>query len=214
MNWFECRDSAPAARGVPILLYNVPMDLAHRIEALLFSEGGSLTRKKLAQLLDVDDAALAAGIHDLAARKEGSGLALIETETEVALTIAPAAAETIEKAFEKELGREVGDAGLEVLAIILYRGPSTRSQIDYIRGVNTSSTIRTLTARGLIERTQNPGDLREYLYKPTAELLAHIGVTNLAKLPEYAKITSELAAFEQSNGPFEDNAATANATDL
>ncbi|MCE9541688.1 SMC-Scp complex subunit ScpB [Candidatus Kaiserbacteria bacterium] len=178
------------------------MDLANRIEALLFSEGGSLARKKLTQLLEVDAQALTAGVHDLAARKEGTGLSIVETETEVALTVAASVAGTIEKAFEREVGREIGDAGLEVLSILLYRGPSTRSQIDYIRGVNTSSTIRTLTARGLIERAQNPNDQREYLYRPTTELLAHIGVRNLAELPDYAKIASELAAFEQSSSPF------------
>ena len=182
------------------------MDLANRIEALLFSEGGALTRKKLMQLLEIDEAALTAGVHDLSARKEGSGLAIVETDTEIALTVAPSVADTIEKAFEKDVGREIGDAGLEVLSILLYRGPSTRAKIDYIRGVNTSSTIRTLAARGLVERTQNPSDQREYLYRPTTELLAHLGVRNTAELPDYAKIASELAAFEQTSGPFHPDA--------
>ncbi|MBV9159488.1 MAG: SMC-Scp complex subunit ScpB [Candidatus Kaiserbacteria bacterium] len=178
------------------------MDLANRIEALLFAEGGSLAKKKLAQILEVDAAALTAGLHDLAARKEGTGLSLVETHSEVTLAVSPDAASTIEKAFEKEVGREIGDAGLEVLAIILYRGPSTRAQIDYIRGVNTSTTIRTLTARGLVERIPNPEDGREYLYRPTTELLAHLGVGKLDDLPEYGKISSELATFEESKGPF------------
>jgi segregation and condensation protein B len=181
------------------------MDLSNRIEALLFTEGGSMSKKKLAQILEVSPEELAPALHSLAARREGTGLALVESETEVALTVAPAAAETIEKAFEKEVGREIGDAGLEVLAILLYRGASTRSQIDYIRGVNTSSTIRTLAQRGLVERVQNPTDAREYLYRPTTDLIAHLGVHTLTELPEYAKIASELAAFEETSSPFEDN---------
>ena len=99
---------------------------------------------------------------------------------------------------EDELGREIGPAGLEVLAVVLYRGDSTRARIDYIRGVNTSSTIRTLLSRGLLERTNNPDDAREYLYRPTTELLAHLGVTDVQALPEYAKIASELASFEEN----------------
>lgn len=181
------------------------MDLANRIEALLFTEGGSMTKKKLMQILEVTEAQLTPALHSLATRREGTGLALVASDTEVALTVAPAAADTIEKAFQKEVGREIGDAGLEVLSIILYRGPSTRAQIDYIRGVNTSSTIRTLTSRGLLERIQNPSDAREYLYRPTTELLAHLGVTELSELPEYAKISSELAAFEQTSSPFDNN---------
>lgn len=188
------------------------MDLANRIEVLLFTEGGSMTKKKLAQILEVTESDLTPALHSLAARREETGLALVTSDTEVALTVSPKAADTIEKAFEREVGREIGDAGLEVLSIILYRGPSTRAQIDYIRGVNTSSTIRTLTSRGLLERIQNPADAREYLYRPTTELLAHVGVRDLSELPEYAKISSELAAFEQTSSPFEHNGATSEET--
>lgn len=182
------------------------LDNASRLEVLLFSEGGPVAKKRLMQLLDIDARALSDAISSLRASRETSGLALIETENEIALAIAPMAAETVEKAFEKELGREIGDAGLEVLAILLYVGPSTRARIDYIRGVNTSWTIRTLAARGLVERIPNPDDAREYLYRPTTELLAHIGADRLENLPQYAKIAGELAAFEQKTGPFEDHA--------
>ena len=180
------------------------LSLAHRIEALLFTEGGSLSIKKLTQLLNCTDEELAAGIVELDCARSDSGISIVKTETEVALTIAPAAAETIEKAFEREIGKEIGDAGLEVLAIILYKGPSTRAQIDYIRGVNTSSTIRALAARGLLERIPNPSDAREYLYRPTTELIAYLGVTEATKLPDYVKITNELHAFEaQQQSPFD-----------
>src|SRR3989344_461313 len=188
--------------------------LSNKIEALLFSEGGPLAKKKLTQLLDVDTKDIDGAARLLSASLQGRGLALIESETELALAVQGELKETIEKAYEKDLGREVGDAGLEVLTILLYRGPSTRSQIDYIRGVNTSSTIRTLTARGLIERTANPLDAREYLYRPTTELLAHLGARNAQELPDYAKIASELAAFErEQTGPFEDHAGDTGSTE-
>lgn len=181
------------------------LDTAATLEAILFSEGGPVTKKRLMQLLSVDERALGAATSDLRSRREGSGISLGETETELALLISPHASETVEKAFERDLGKEIGDAGLEVLAILLYIGPSTRARVDYIRGVNTSWTIRTLIARGLVERAQNPADAREYLYRPTTELLAHLGSSRLEELPEYAKIAGELAAFEQKTGPFEDN---------
>ncbi len=184
------------------------ISLADRIEALLFTEGGSLSLKKLTQLLDCTDVELASGVAALEQKRATSGIAVVKTDTEVALTIAPVAAETIQKAFEREIGREIGDAGLEVLAIILYKGPSTRAQIDYIRGVNTSSTIRALAARGLLERIPNPSDGREYLYRATTELIAYLGVTDATKLPDYVKITSELTTFEAQQqlnqfGPFD-----------
>jgi segregation and condensation protein B len=172
--------------------------LSQRLEAFLFAEGGSVTRKKLLQLLECKADELNAAIQELDATLQERGIALIQTETEVGLVVAPNSQEALEKAFEKELGREIGDAGLEVLAILLYKGASTRAQIDYVRGVNSSTTLRGLLARGLVERTGNPEDAREYLYRPTAELLAYLGVRSMGELPSYATIAGELAAFEKT----------------
>lgn len=183
-------------------------DLASRAEAFLFTEGGVLSMRKLGELLGVDRATLLEGLRELAARLTDRGVTLIQAGEEVTLALAPETSRVVEKAYKDELGREIGDAGLEVLAIILYRGPSTRAQIDYIRGVNTSSTIRSLLSRGLLERSGNPEDAREYLYRPTPELLAHLGVENTNALPEYAAIKAEIASFEQSREkPEEENHA-------
>ncbi len=173
-------------------------ELSKRAEAFLFSEGGSLTLRKLAHLLETKEAELREALKTLSTRLEGSGLTLIRTDTEISLGVAPEVSSAVISAYERELGKEIGDAGLEVLSIVLYRGPSTRTEIDYIRGVNTSSTIRTLLARGLLERVGNPEDGREYLYRPTVELLAHVGVRNTQELPDHATIAGELAAFESA----------------
>ncbi len=173
-------------------------DLSQRLEAFLFAEGGSLSRKKLLQLLECKPEELAAAADALSNTLSNRGISLIKTETEITLAVASSTQAALEKAFEKELGREIGEAGLEVLAIILYRGASTRAQIDYVRGVNSSTSVRTLLARGLLERTGNPDDAREYLYRPTAELLAYLGITDSQELPEYGIIRGELATFEQA----------------
>lgn len=168
------------------------------LEAVLFSEGGPMTRKKACALLSCSDAELQQAIIELRVELEGRGIALVETDTEMALATAKEQSELIRKALEQELSRDIGDAGLEALAIVLYAGPSTRARIDYIRGVNSSSTLRNLIARGLLERAGNPEDAREYLYRPTVELLAHLGVTDSAKLPDYGTIVAELATFEKN----------------
>ncbi|MDP3645594.1 MAG: SMC-Scp complex subunit ScpB [bacterium] len=177
-------------------------DLSSRIEAFLFSEGGTLTLRKLAQLLDVKEHELAPALTELGSRLKDRGITLVHTSTEASLVLSPETSQEIREAYQRELGRDIGDAGLEVLSIVLYRGPSTRAQIDYIRGVNTSSTIRTLLARGLLDRTPNPDDAREYLYRPTTELLAHLGVRTSDELPDYVKIGNELKTFEAEASPF------------
>ncbi len=189
------------------MCYHTRMDqvsLDVRLEALLFAEGGGITKKKLAAQLGCSPEELAQASVTLRARLTG-GISLIESDTECALAIAAAAADTVRAAQEAELGKEIGDAGLEVLSIILYRGPSTRAEVDYIRGVNTSSTIRNLLMRGLLERAGNPADGREYLYRPTVELLAHLGVREGQELPDYARIKAELEAFANRSAPAHDD---------
>ena len=172
-------------------------DRAAQIEAFLFTEGGSLSLRKLASLSKLKEPELKVALDGLRNRLLGTGLALIQTETEVSLAVSPESAQSVRAAYQHELEKDIGEAGLEVLAIVLYRGASTRAQIDYIRGVNTSSTVRNLLSRGLLERAGNPEDGREYLYRPTVELLAHLGVKELKELPEHEKITQEINAFEK-----------------
>lgn len=172
--------------------------LASRAQALLFAEGDSLPIKKLAQLLECEQATLLQALTELKEILKGSGLTLVQTDLEVALAVAPETGDTVRAARAKDASRDIGDAGLEVLGVILYQGPSTRADIDYIRGVNSTSTLRALLSRGLIDRIGNPLDGREYLYQPTVELLAHLGVSEGRELPEYATISAELATFKAS----------------
>lgn len=173
-------------------------DHAAKVEAFLFAEGGPISRKKLLQLLECKTDELEAAAEELSNSLSKRGIALVKTDTELALVVSGSVQGALEKAFEKELGREIGEAGLEVLAIVLYRGASTRAQIDYVRGVNSATSVRTLLSRGLLERAGNPEDAREYLYRPTTELLAYLGAASAQELPEYATIRDELASFEES----------------
>jgi segregation and condensation protein B len=174
------------------------IDTAAQIEAFLFSEGGSLTKKRLLQLTSSTAEELEAALKQLSERLSGHGLMLVVSDLEVALVMTPESGLRVQEARGKELNKDIGDAGLEVLAIVLYRGPSTRAQIDFIRGVNTATTVRNLMARGLLVRTGNPSDGREYLYRATTELLAHLGQGRVEDMPEYATISRELANFENS----------------
>jgi segregation and condensation protein B len=184
-------------------------DNANKAQAYLFAEGGTLSYKKLSQLLDADHEQVMRALDELAKQLDGSGLCIIRGDSDATLAVAPRESEALRAQYEKELGAAIGEAGLEVLAIVLYRGPSTRADIDYIRGVNTSSTMRTLLARGLIERSNRQSDGqsagREYVYGPTVELLAHIGAQTMQDVPEYGTISNELQAFEtrdKDTGPF------------
>ena len=172
--------------------------ISNGVQALLFAEGGALTFKSLTKSLECTEKDLQTALDALAQKLEGSGLSLVRSDTETVLAVSADAKDVVIKKASEESKRDIGDAGLEVLAILLYEGPSTRANIDYIRGVNSSSTIRNLLIRGLVERSGNPEDAREYIYRPTVDLMAHVGVTDREKLPEYARIATELATFKAS----------------
>ncbi|MBI2099909.1 MAG: SMC-Scp complex subunit ScpB, partial [Candidatus Vogelbacteria bacterium] len=78
------------------------------------------------------------------------------------------------------------------LTIVLYKGPLTRAEIDYIRGVNSSFILRHLSIRGLVERIPNPKDARSFLYRPTFDLFQHLGLSKIEELPEYGELISQL----------------------
>mgnify|MGYP003394857683 CR=1 FL=1 len=171
-------------------------DLSTQIDALLFALGRPLSRKELAQKLGVSPQELDGALRELGEMQRG--VVLVDDGNEVSLRTAPGAAELIERVRKEEYSREIGKAGLEALSAVLYRGPLTRSEIDFIRGVNSSQTLRTLTVRGLVRKIPNPKDERSFLYEPTTELLAHLGVSRSSDLPEYAQVREKIQALENS----------------
>lgn len=171
-------------------------ELTKQIEALLFALGRPLSRKELQQKLSISSEVLETTLKEM--RGEGRGVVLVDDGSEVALRTTPEAAELIERVRKEEYSREIGRAGLEALSAILYQGPLTRSEIDFIRGVNSTQTLRTLTMRGLVRKIPNPKDERSFLYEPTTELLAHLGVTHTGELPDYEAVREKLQNLKEN----------------
>lgn len=172
-------------------------DLTQKLEAVLFWKGEPTTKKELAKILGTSAGDIEEGLASLREALSGRGLALMEKDDSVMLTTAPAMSGLIEGLLKESLERDLGKAGLETLTLILYYGPITRARIDYIRGVNSTFSLRQLMIRGLVERIDNPNDARGFLYKPTFELLSFLGITKLDELPNYADVRAELEQFEK-----------------
>jgi segregation and condensation protein B len=170
----------------------MPLDIL--IEGLLFYRGTPLKKSALCKEFSVDEAGLAAAISALTARLESGALRLVETDNEIQLVTAPALAPFIEQIRKADLKKDIGKAGAETLAIILYRKSVTRGEIDHIRGVNSSFILRNLMTRGLIER-QPAAKGSGYTFSITPALLAHLGVTNVQALTDFARITDALETF-------------------
>ena len=180
------------------------LSLSSSLEAVLFAAGEPLQKKRLVTLLDTNAEGLADAVNALRITLEGRGLALIETELELDLRTSPLAADAVQKLRESELSRDLGKASLETLALILYKGGATRGEIDWVRGVNSSTAVRMLLLRGLIERSEDAGDKRRVRYVATVDALAHLGASALSELPRYAEFHEALAAHEAKEGTMTD----------
>ncbi|MEX0917013.1 MAG: SMC-Scp complex subunit ScpB [Candidatus Paceibacterota bacterium] len=166
-----------------------------KLEALLFWKGEPVAKKELLRLLSFSKEELGEALVVLRETLSKRGTTLLEKGDEVSLVTAPECSTLIEELRKEELSKDLGRAGGETLAIILYKGPVTRAELDYIRGVNSAFILRNLLIRGLIERISNPNDQRSYLYRPTSELYAHLGITKKEELPEFKRFISELESF-------------------
>jgi segregation and condensation protein B len=165
-----------------------------KIEALLFALGRPLSRAELQKHLGISTEDIEEALRSLA--REPRGITLVDDGKTLELRVSADAAPLVERVRKEEYSRDIGKAGLEALSAILYRGPLTRAEIDFIRGVNSTQTLRTLTMRGLVRKIPNPRDERSFLYEPTTELLATLGVSRVQELPEYADITEKLSKLE------------------
>ncbi len=181
------------------------LPLSSLLEALLFAAGEPIARKRLPTLLDTSSENVEDALNALRITLDDRGLALIETETEVELRTAPEASGVIAKLREAELSRDLGKASLETLAIILYKEKATRTEIDWIRGVNSGTALRALLLRGLIERIDNPEDRRRARYAPTIDALAHLGVARKEDLPRFIEFKNALTAEKEKQEEAEAN---------
>lgn len=166
-----------------------------KLEAILFFKGEALEIKEVEKLLGLDEAGTQAVLSKLSSDLSVRGVRVVSNGTSVQLATAPELGEFFDGLRKEELTRELTKAAAETLAIVLYQGPVSRSEIDYVRGVNSAFILRNLQVRGLVEKITRAGEERRFLYQPSVELCAHLGITGLSDLPEFDKVKRELAAF-------------------
>lgn len=134
---------------------------------------------------------LAAGELAKKYNEEERGVRIILKDGKAQMVTASENSECVEKFLKADIEGELSRAALEVLSVVAYRGPISRSGIEDIRGVNCSFTLRHLLIRGLVERINNPQDARAYLYRITFDLLKVLGVEKVEDLPKYEELKTK-----------------------
>lgn len=158
--------------------------LAMLVESLLFVADEPVTAARLAAALGVELTQVETAIAELSVNLQRRGIRLQQKGDRVQLATMPEAAAAIERFLGLEVSPRLSPAALETLAMIAYRQPMTRTQLEAVRGVNCDGVLRTLLSRGLIEeqgRLEAVG--RPILYGTTFEFLQYFGLTQLQQLP-------------------------------
>ncbi len=163
---------------------NGNLPLAAQLESLLFVAAEPAPLAVLAEALAASRAEVEAALKELAQEYARRGLQILRIGERIHITTSPRAAAVVEKFLGLGHTTSLSRAALETLAILAYRQPLTRPQVDAIRGVNCDSVLQSLLAKGLVEeigRTEGPG--RPILYGLTSMALQHFGLSSVEDLP-------------------------------
>lgn len=167
--------------------------LASLLESLLFVAPEPVTVSALATALEESNQRIEDALSLWAAGQMRRGLRLQRSGSRVQLVTAPEAAVYIERFLGLDLTTRLSPAAMEALAIIAYKQPVTRAQIDDLRGVSSDGVLRTLVHRGLVEqgeRLEQAG--RPFQYRTTFDFLQYFGMQSLDDLPPLVQDEAQL----------------------
>ena len=177
------------------------------LEGLLFVAGDDgISLEEASYILELERSAVRQLLDELKKRleDENSGLELLLTASHYKLVTKASLKSYIEKYAVSPYSSQLSQASLETLAIIAYKQPVTRVDIESIRGVQSSGSIQKLLLRDLIEeagRLETPG--RPKLYKTTAYFMDYFGLESLDALPDASDLFD--LDSEEANQLFRDN---------
>jgi len=176
-----------------------PARLQAAIEALLFSSDQPLPLTLLSEALEREPEAIAAALLELGAAyaARDAGVELREIAGGWMLVTTPAQSEWVGRMLRGKRRMRLSRAGLETMAIIAYKQPVTKSEVEAIRGVDSSAVLATLLERNLVTikgRSKVVG--RPLLYGTTQEFLEYFGLRDLTELPRPEELRALVAARE------------------
>lgn len=172
------------------------MDIKLTIESLLFAAGEPLSLKRLSKIIGEEERKVKEALGELSEelKNQNRGIRLLNNKStnrneEWLMVTAPETTPFVQKLKKEVIEGDLSAVSQETLAIIAYRGPITRAQINEIRGVDSSYILHQLLLRGLIERSVHAEKYKAYLYNISFSFLQHLGINNVQELPQYEEFT-------------------------
>jgi segregation and condensation protein B len=171
------------------------ISLTAQLEGMLFHTGKPISKSDIMTIFGLQEEELTSAVTKLQNELANRGIVIIDNEHALELATHPLLDPLIDSLRKDDVARDIGKAGAETLAIILYRAPATRTEIEQIRGVNCQHIIRNLLIRDLIEKDQKSKTPR---YVGSTALLRHLGIQKREDLPNFSATMERLEAFEDS----------------
>lgn len=160
-----------------------------QLESILLVAAKPLSFRSLSKILEVSPEIIRESLEELQKqyRDESRGVELLLSEDEVTLVSSRENAALVKKFLKEETTELLTRPSVETLTIIAYRGPITKTEIEKIRGVNSSLILRNLMLRGLV--SEEKGNAPLPVYSVTVEFLKYLGVGSAKELPDYLKLS-------------------------
>ena len=178
------------------------LELAERVgivEAILFVTGNAVEKKEICRAMEITEGELEETLDELESGYDFDrrGLRLLRFGAHVQLATRPDYAPFVEKLLQPVQKQSLSQAVMETLAVIAYRQPVTKAEIEQVRGVKCDYSVQSLMTKGLIEEVGRKEALgRPILYGTTDAFLRHFCISSLSELPEidFSKLAAKLDA--------------------
>ena len=178
--------------------------LKGRIEAILFVAGEAVSIRDLAKALQVDEKGLKAVLKEIGSEYdyEQRGFMLKRFGDKVQLATRPMYSEDVLRLLQPVQQQSLSQAAMETLAVVAYKQPVTRAEVEQIRGVKCDYSLQSLMMKGLIQEAGRKDTIgRPILYATTDTFLSHFGIQGLEDLPPLPE--TENGAGEETDDPDE-----------
>jgi segregation and condensation protein B len=165
------------------------MNTAQKIIQTLLFEGEAMKKTEVAKFLSMSVTQVEENISDVKSLLGTLGLVLIQNGVSLEISTSEEMETLVSKQRMEELRTELTESALQTLAVIMYKDKATKAEIDFVRGVDSSRSIKTLLTRGIIESVP---EKNRRIFFPTTESLRYLNLDTVENLPDYKEVSTKL----------------------
>ena len=165
------------------------MNISQKIIQIILAEGGEISIGSLANFLGINEDLLRKEFDDVKKIIAVLGMNFTLQNKKVSITVNSEVSQILDNEENKDLQKPLSESALQTLSVILYKDKTTKAEIDFIRGVDSSRSLKTLLLRSLIEKHEDKN--RRY-YSVSSETLRYLGISDISAIPEKEVLNSKL----------------------